>query len=175
MRKRFMNRGSAVVDVMIFAALLVFVILPVFSLVFEKYLLLNKVQSIKDAVDMAAISTYNSLNADRLGRMEVFAEISAAEETYINMLAANLKLDNNLNPFEESLAEGKVEIKSLIFYGKNFPLSCPKGLILTKPSVHSIIDVPVKPSLYRRIILSLTGQQYFKLEVHTDSEIPVNN
>ncbi len=169
------RKGSAVTDVVIFAAIVVFVILPVFSILMEKYLLLNKAQIIKDAVDMTNISVYNALDTAGLGKVDVDVDGNRAEEIYRRLLALNLKLDEDLKPLSGSLAEDTVSIRSLVIYSDVFPGSCPLGLTITGPSVHSVVVVPVRPSLYRQLVLSALGRQYVELEVHVDSDIPVNN
>ena len=62
MAKLSRERGSAVTQVVLMAALLVFIILPVFSAVIEKYILLEKARVIRDSVDMANLSAYNALS-----------------------------------------------------------------------------------------------------------------
>jgi len=169
------RRGSAVVDVVIFAAIVVFVILPVFSIIMEKYLLLNKAQIIKDAVDMTNISVYNAIKAAELGKAEVDVDETGALDIFSSLLAINLKLDEDLRPLPESLAEDTISIRSLIIYSGTFPSECPLGVNIKRPSVHSVIVVPVRPSLYRQLVLSMLGRQFVELEVHVDSDIPVNN
>jgi hypothetical protein len=169
------NRGSAAADVVVGAAVIIFVLLPVFSVVLEKYLILNKAQIIKDAIDMTNISAYNAMNAEKLGKTHVEIETGDAEIIYRRILASNLTLDENLYPLSSSIAEERVEIKSIIFYTGEVSEVCPKGINISRPSVHSVVVVPVRPSLYRRLLLNNIGKQYIELEIHVDSEIPVNN
>jgi len=169
------SKGSAAADVVIGVAVIVLVVLPVFSAVIERYIVLNKAQIIKDAVDMANISAYNAINAGNLSRNAVTFDSDKADEIYRFILAKNLHLDDTLSAKPNSIVEGTVNIESLILYTGGFPLACPEGTYVEKPSVHSCITVPVKPALYRRIILDLLGRQHIELKVHVDSEIPVNN
>ncbi|MGE5613935.1 MAG: hypothetical protein ACM3XR_05965 [Bacillota bacterium] len=168
-------KGSAAADVVIVAAVLVFVILPIFSAITEKYVLNAKAQVIRDAVDITNISAYNALNADDLGKVRVNASREKCVGIFKDMLARNLELDSSLDPKPGSVAEGRVEIKSLEIYSDGFPASCPDGTVILRPSVHSSIMVPVKPSLYRSVILGLLGKEHIEIVVHVDSEIPVNN
>lgn len=169
------NRGNAAFDIVIFTALIILVILPVFSAVFEKYLLSCKVQAIKDAVDLSNISAYNAINTGNLGVVSVDfgnAEIAAL---YRRILSKNLNLNEDLTPKENSIAEDTVTIDSLAGYTSGFPVTCPDGAIISRPAIHGHITVPMKPGLYRRLIQELTGRQYLELEVHVDSDIPVDN
>lgn len=169
------NGGTAVAEVIIAAAMLIFVILPVFSVVMEKYVLSEKARIIKDAVDMTNISAYNALDTTELGMVGVDVSRSKAMDIYEKVLRANLNLDNDLDPLPSSVAEGRVEVVSLEIYRSGFPGSCPDGISILRPSVHSSISIPVKPSLYRTVILRLLGKDHIDIVVHVDSEIPVNN
>jgi len=169
------NRGTAVAEVIIAAAMLVFIILPVFSAVMEKYVLSEKARIIKDSVDMANISAYNALDTAELGKTGVDVTRSKAMDIYEEVLKANLNLDENLDPLPGSVAEGRVKVVSLEIYRSGFPGSCPNGTSILRPSVHSSISIPVRPSLYRTAVLSLLGRDHIDIVVHVDSEIPVNN
>lgn len=169
------NDGSVVTQIILFAAMLVFVILPVFSAVIEKYILMAKARVIRDAVDVTNISAYNALTVPELGKVMIGADTSKILENYKEILMLNLRLDDGMEPENGSIAEGRVEIISLEVYSSGFPVECPDGGLLTKPSVHSSIRVPVRPSLYSSIILGMLGRDYIDIIVHVDSEIPVNN
>lgn len=169
------DAGSAVADVVIMAAVLVFVVFPVFSAVIEKYIVLDKARLIRDSVDMTNISVYDALNAESLGKVSVDFFDARADDIFQELLCRNLKLDSGLIPRRDSVAEAKVEILSLTFYMEGFPTICPNGSTIERPTVHSCINIPVRPSLYRGIILNLLGREHIDLIVHVDSEIPVNN
>ena len=169
------RRGSAAVDVIIAAAMIIFVILPLFSAVIERFILLNKAQIARDALDMTNISAYNSLSAGELGKTAVSFESGKALQIYRTLLSANLNLDDELNPLSRSIAEDTVSIESIVIYTEGFPAVCPNGTQLTRPSVHSCVNIPVRPSLYRQLLLGLIGRDYLDMRVHMDTEIPVDN
>ena len=168
-------RGSAVADVVIAAAVVIFVLLPMFSTAMEKFILSDKTKMIRDAVDMTNIAVYNALNTRNLGKVQVDVNHSEALKILEEWLCANLGLDSGLYPEEGSVAEGPVEIISLEIYMSGFPAKCPGNTVINRPAVHSCIKVPIKPALYRRLILELLGRDYIDIELHVDSEIPVNN
>ncbi len=168
-------KGSVVTEVVLMAAMLVFMIMPVFSVVIEKYVLMEKARVIRDAVDMTNISAYNALTAVNLGKASVDISQTEALDIFREMLGRNLRLDGDMNPKSDSVAEGRVEVMSLMICGSGFPAACPEGAVITKPTVHSCIRVPVKPSLYRGIILSMLGKDHIDIVVHVDSEIPLDN
>lgn len=169
------SKGSSVADVLVGAAIIVFVLLPVFSGVIEKYIILNKAQIIKDAVDMTNTAAYYAIEAENLSMNTVSMNSSSLVDIYSQFLSENLKLDYELCPLEDSIVKGEVSIDSIIIYTEGFPLTCPEGTRITRPSVHSSITVPVRPLLYRQIILNMLGKEYIKLKIHLDTEIPVNN
>lgn len=169
------KKGSAVIDVVVAAAMIIFVILPVFSTVAEKYVLMEKARMIRDAVDMTNISSYNALKTGSLGQVSIRFEGAEAMDIFEKLLCVNLGLDKDLYPEAGSMAEGRVTVSSLEIYTDAFPAVCPGGAAITGPSVHSCVKVPVKPSLYRGLILGMLGKDYIEIEVHVDSEIPVNN
>ena len=169
------RRGSAAVEAVIGAAIIMFVVFPVFSAVVEKYIIANKAQIIRDAVDLTNIAVYNAVEAGNLGKNEIMICNEELERIYRTILAKNLNLKADLSPERDSVADGTVGIKSLAVFTGGFPLACPDGTAITRPAVHSRLTVPVKPSLYRGIILGMLGKQYIELEVHVDSDIPVDN
>ena len=169
------NKGSSIAIIVLSTALIVFVLFPVFAAIIERYIIADKVEIIKDAIDIANISTYMAIDKNNMGKDTITLQDETVNSIYRSMLAKNLNLDNNLNPNSSSVSDGAVIIKSLEIYTSGFPLTCPDGTIITRPSVHAYITVPLKPSLYRQIILQILGKQYVELIIHLDTEIPVNN
>lgn len=175
MKKHSRERGSAVTQTVLMAAVLIFIIMPVFSAVIEKYILMEKARVITDSVDMTNISAYNALSSAELGKVRIGAERSDILEIYRHILSINLRLNDDLEPQPDSVAEGCVEVLSLEIFSSDFPAHCPEGVPITRPAVHSTIRVPVRPSLYRGIILGMLGRESVDIIVHVDTEIPVNN
>ena len=79
MKKCGLEKGSAVTQTVLMAAMLVFVILPVFSAVIEKYILMEKARIIRDSVDMTNISAYNALSCTDLRKVRIEAGRSGPE------------------------------------------------------------------------------------------------
>ena len=169
------DKGSAVVDVVIAAAMVIFVILPVFSIAMEKYVLLEKSRIIRDAVDMTNISAYNAMVSENLGKANVYPDRDEVLEIYEALLCVNLNLNEGMTPGNGSVAEGRVEIGSLELYPGGIQAVCPNGAEIVRPTIHSCIRVPIQPSLYRRAVMELLGRDSIMAEVHVDSEIPLNN
>ena len=171
------EKGSTAAEAVIFAAVIVFVLFPVFAGVIEKYIVENKVRIIKDAVDMSAVSAYNTVTAERAGRSNTDpGEHSEIETLFKELLAYNLNLNPDLTPKSNSIAEGPVTIVQLEVYTADMlPIESPSGKFITRPAVYVGLTVPIKPSLYRQTILNMLGKQYVEINMHVDVEIPKNN
>jgi len=169
------EKGSGAMDVVIASAIIVLLVFPVFSTVIEKYIIIAKSQVIKDAVDMTNVSAYNALNSVNLAKADIEMNNEDIRMIFARLLAKNLNLEPDLSPKENSLAENRVIVDSVEIYTEEFPATCPNGTQIRRPSVHSCIIVPIKPAMYRQIILNALGKQHIELKVHVDSDIPVNN
>jgi hypothetical protein len=169
------NRGSVAGDVIIFATIVVFVILPIFFVVFEKYIFLCKAQLIKDALDITNISTYQAIKASELSRNIISFDSPEVLEIYKTLLTKNLDLEEFLKAKPNGMIEGNVLIDSLECYTELLPTTCPCGKPITRPSVHSLITVYIQPVLFREMIIRLTGKELIEVKVHIDSDIPINN
>jgi len=169
------QRGVAVLDVMLLAAIIVFVIIPLFCYVIESYSISVKTQIIRDAVDLTNISAYEAIKAENLSWNILEIDYEKMQSIYRGLLAKNLSLYEDMSPKPESIADEKVSIESLFVYNEETGVTCPNGTTLDRPSIHACIIVPVKPSLYRQFILEQAGKSYFELKIHVDSEIPIDN
>ena len=168
------NKGEAAAEVVLFAAVVVFVMLPIASAVIEKYIAAVKGQVIKDAVDIANIALYNSLDAVAGGIAETDFNGPEVMVIYKAFLAENLSLNPDLSPKANSVAEGTVVVDELYVYTSGFPLQCPRGNLIARPAVHAVVTVPVRPSLYRGVVLGLMGKDYVELKVHVDTDLPAD-
>jgi len=169
------QKGDLISDVLLFAFILVFVIFPVVSVVFEKYIAILKGQQIQDAIDITNTAVYNSLNLHATSIATIDFNNEEALNIYKELLAENLKLKSDLTPTPDSIAEDTVVIEELNLYIGNFPTSCSGGKSITRPTIHAVATVPVRPSLYRAVLLRLMGKEFVELRVHVDTELPLNN
>lgn len=169
------NSGSALVDVIVFAGIIVFVVIPVFSGVIQAYSIVCKSQILRDSVDMANVSSYNTLHGRMLGKSDVCIEDEELEQIWRSHLAINLNLGLDLEPQQGSIIDGRAELVELQACVSDLPVVCSRGVTLTRPSVHSVVSFPVRPMLMGRMIMRLTGEEFICLVIHVDSEIPVNN
>ena len=174
------NKGSIVSDMLMLTLVIIFVVIPLFGAVFEQYLLLLKGQAIKDAIDLTNLAAYNAMKIPEKSETEIKVTINDVKSNYIPMLVLNMNLNSDLSPKANSIAGGAVEIINITVYpkGMNFPVTCPEGGSISRPSVHSIIKVPIKPALYWNIYKFLTGSTGDGMRdcnIHVDTELPCNN
>ena len=172
------NKGSAVSHVISTLGLIIFIILPLFAVVMERYILYNKVNIIKDAVDIANLAIYNAIHTGDAAKNETAITIKSEMTLYKNIVAKNLKLNADMTPKENSIAEGEVvveELRAYLFTNTTFPTTCQQGNNITRPTIHSVIKVSIKPTLFRRVVLSTIGKDVINIKVHVDTELPINN
>lgn len=174
MYNRF-EKGSSLVDLILGAAIIVLVVLPVFSFVIEKYIITNKADMINDTIDLTNIAVYNALDTGAASKKTIDFNETEVLRIYRSLLAKNLLLNEDLTPKVNSIADGTVILDSIIIYIGNYPLNCPDGTLITRPTIHSRITVPIKPSLYRHLLLNILGRDYIELKIHVDSDIPIND
>jgi len=153
----------------------VFMILPVSAYLLDKCLVLIKAGIIRDSIDMANLSLYDSMKMEDISSCTIGFDQEALMAIYKSILAENLKLDEDLNPLKGSLSDGPVYIRSIAIYLSGFPCSCPNGTVLKRPAVHSVVSVAFKPSLFSGLISDLTGLSLIDCPIHTDTELPVDN
>ncbi|HOJ10595.1 MAG TPA: hypothetical protein PK733_08380 [Clostridiales bacterium] len=172
------NKGSATAHVIALLGLIIFIILPLFAVVMERYILYNKVNIIKDAVDVANLASYNAISTEDAAKNDAAIRLNSEITIYKNILAKNLKLKADMTPEGNSIAEGEVvidELKAYLHINTTFPITCSQGNSITRPTMHSVIKVPIKPMLFRRVILSAIGKDVIYIKVHVDTELPINN
>lgn len=168
------KKGSSLVDAILAATIIVLVVLPIFSFILEGYIFTNKIQVIRDTVDITNMAVLNSLDWVYLSRTGLDFNYDVLAENYKQILAENLLLDTDMNPKKESILDGRVIIEELMVYTGEFPESCPLGTQLLRNSVHSVIVFTVKPTLYSRALQLLTGTEFIEFKIHTDTELPAN-
>lgn len=149
---------------LIFSCIIIFILLPVFAYCYEKYIIYLKMNVIKDAVDMSVLSSYNAINSEVLSGSSVDLCIEKANQNLKTLLALNLNLDSSLNPFQNSVVDGQIQIKEIAFASS-----------ASKPSVRCKLIIPVQPCFFRNIISIISGKEYFDIIFEETVEIPVNN
>lgn len=166
------NNGGAIAIALIFLMIFVYIILPIFALVVEKEIVKAKAFNIRDSIEISAIATYNSLKTPDLSAAVVNMNDTKAKSIFTSYLARNLKLNADLTPKASGgIVDGKITVDSLVIYYSGFPITCPGGAIIKRPTIHVQVTIPVKPTLYKYTILSLMGVDKIDCPAHYDIEI----
>ncbi|MDD4494740.1 MAG: hypothetical protein PHV32_10440 [Eubacteriales bacterium] len=168
------EKGSALIDVVLISALIAFVIMPLLSFVLDWFILINKVQTIRDAADLAALTIFCSLDNDSLGKSQLDFNNESLLESYKEVLSKNLHLDSELSPDSNSVLDGQAEIEELIIYSDDLPAQCPYGTEIEMKGIHVVLRITLKPSLYRGLLQELGGIKSTDIRLHFDNELPVN-
>lgn len=183
------NKGSIVSDLLIFTFVLMFIILPFFSIVLEQHILLLKGQALRDAIDITNIAVYNAMDIEAKAETVVVAGRNESErlqtenrikDIFKPLLALNLDLNNDLTPNANSLVDGKVVIESIEIFptGLTFPIDLPEGDKVNCPSVYSIVKVPIRPNLFwnvYRYFRNIAGDGLQDFYIRVITELPENN
>lgn len=169
------NENGGISFILIMSLLVIFIIIPVFAVVVEKYIVQLKVFDIKEAIELSSISTYNTVSSESLSGVEVDYDNTKAKSVFENYLAKNLNINSDLSPKGSGIVEGTVTVDSFVIYSSGFPHTCPNGNNITRPSVHAKITVPIKPTIYKYTILQALGTDTINLKFHYDTEIVIDN
>jgi len=165
------DKGSIYTEVLITLCFLLILILPVFAYTVEKYLTLNSLQLVGDAIDASCMNAYEALDIAAASRDQLSIDINSMYPFIKAGICENLKLDSEMRPYSGSIAAGEVTIESIELYMNGFPRTCPDGRNVRMPSIHIRLKIPLKPGLFRTYIINEHGPVYFR--VHKDYEIPV--
>lgn len=125
-----------------------FIIILVGVFTIDVYYTNVKAEIAKDAVTMAALSVYKSIDISQLesGDITLNEQIISTFKTY---LAKNMKLNNDLSPRPNSIAVSQVEIEEFIIYKKDSNEKFyPDGNVINyKPSLYVKIKYDIEPML----------------------------
>lgn len=159
---RLLNRkGSMAADIVLTSFILIVLILPLLSFVFEKYIMVNALNEISDSIDMSCISAYQAIRFQDASRGNIYIDSEDLRVEFMRYISYNLS--PNL---------GEFELKELDFVSGSFPCTCSLGNTLTRPSVHAVVSIRIKAGIFDSAILGNDGVRI--LNVHRDVDIPVD-
>ncbi|MCR4441240.1 MAG: hypothetical protein QHH10_03875 [Peptococcaceae bacterium] len=127
-------------------AITVMIAMMLLALAFDTAYLYARRDAIKQALDYSNMAVYRNLDREKLADRLLAIEEIAAQDTFREFLAQNLRLDGNLNPLPGSLAAGPVQVADFrVFNPEDLPNTDGLGNPVTEVSVYSRVRVPVKP------------------------------
>ncbi|KKM13048.1 hypothetical protein SY88_00320 [Clostridiales bacterium PH28_bin88] len=137
------NKGTAAA---IIGVITVMLAMMLFALAFDTAFLYARRDAIKQALDYSNMAVYRNLDLDKLADGILYINKTAAEDTFQEFLAQNLRLDGSLNPLPGSLAAGPVQVVDFrVFNPEDLPNIDGLGNPVTEVSVYSQVRVPVRP------------------------------
>ena len=140
-------------------SIIFFIIMLVSTFAIEVYYMNAKAEMVKDAITMASLSVYKSIDISELesGEIQIDQDI---KDTFEEYLTKNLRLNSDLSARPNSIVAGEVEVVDFIIYNKsdNDELYPNNQLIYFKPSLYVRIKYDIKPML--RGILGNTKTVY---------------
>lgn len=168
------KKGTIGIGHIIFVTFFIVLILfPIFSFVMDKKIAMVIATDIKESLDMSIIGAYNGVNNNNLGKKTVDINNKNLEEEFLKLFCENMKLNIDLTPKEGSSLEYPIIINELIYYGKDKIGSlCPCGSEIRRPMVHVNITFSINPTLYRRMINRISGEDKFSITIGYDIELP---
>lgn len=137
------NKGTAAA---IIGVVTVMLAMMLFALAFDTAFLYARRDAIKQALDYSNMAVYRNLDLDKLADGILYINKTAAEDTFQEFLAQNLRLDESLNPLPGSYAAGPVQVVDFrVFNPEDLPNTDGLGNPVTEVSVYSQVRVPVRP------------------------------
>lgn len=130
----------------IIGMLTVMIAMMLFALAFDTAFLYARRDAIKQALDYSNMAVYRNMDRGKLADGILYIDKTAAQETFRDFLAQNLRLDESLNPLPGSHAAGPVQVVDFrVFNPEDLPNIDGLGNRVTEVSVYSQIRVPVRP------------------------------
>lgn len=156
------RKGSITADVVLVTFIIVLVILPLFTFVFDKYLMFIVLKEASDMLDMSCLSAYEALKFDEASMGVVTIDLQKLEIEFLKYAEYN-----------SSMLPGVFYLRELDIISDSLPSSCSAGTILTRPSVHAVISICYNTGLFDRLV---SGTEGFRvLNIHRDVELPIEH
>lgn len=127
-------------------SIILLVAMTLLALAFDTAFLYARRDAIKQALDYSNMAVYRDLNREKLADGILAIDKTAAQDTFREFLAQNLRLESNLTPRPGSFAAGLVQVVDFrVFNPEDLPNTDGLGNPVNEVSVYSQIRVPVKP------------------------------
>lgn len=121
---------------------------------------------IKTQMDMANRAVYAEIDRIRLADRELYIDKTDGEAKFYEYLKKNLKLNENLEPIGLNMRiEGPIKVLDIIIYNESdLPAITPVGTNIDMVSVHSRIEVHVRP-IFIGIFTNVTIRPYIDTDL----------
>ncbi|MCF8010888.1 MAG: hypothetical protein K9L17_08255 [Clostridiales bacterium] len=128
---------------------------------------------VRNALDISNMAVYKEVDVDKLSNGQLYIKEGPAENAFLNYLQKNLHLNDSLEPASDSSpVSGQVDIISFEVYNSTeLPATDSVGNTVNEVSVHSHIEVPLKPvfsGMFDKITIPIS------ITTETPDELTVN-
>lgn len=173
-RKSTEEKGYAGIGLMIIVTfLIVCVLLPIWTVVFEKKYA-NAVQvTVHNQVHAALQETAGEIELSQLAGQEVVyqAEVEAA---FRRSLQKHMRVNQSLSPENGSIADGPLRLIGLhVYHARDGIWHDQKGRRYDRPGIEVELSVPIQPHFYASQLLE-EGEDTVQLVVRQVYTVPVN-
>ncbi|MBI9013851.1 MAG: hypothetical protein JEZ08_16575 [Clostridiales bacterium] len=163
--------------IIIFTGILIFIVLPLTSFVFDQLKIQVVAGEVRQAINTAVEESYHSLQVPFLSKDEFRADNGLFQYYVEERLEKSLKLNSDKTPKAGSMLDGPFDIDSLLFIDSSMlPYTdSDTGKVYNRAFVEVEFTIRVKPLLYQQIVLEALGQPYKELSSKKKVTLPINN
>jgi hypothetical protein len=167
----WLRRGGMAADVILTASFLVFILLPLFAVTLEQYLLLTVRKEISEALDMSCLAAYESIRVADAASGDVQLDAAVLAGVFNSLIQRNLHLDGNFRPLSaNSLLQGGLMVRELTILSGPAAGTCSMGHAIRRLTVHAVVTGAYRTGLFDRAIMGTDGLR--SVTVHRDVELP---
>ncbi|GKX32298.1 hypothetical protein SH1V18_47780 [Vallitalea longa] len=159
--KRNEKGEIGVFELILFTGIVLFILMPIFTAAYEKQIMYKIGRDSNDIIKDSLEATYVTLNIKR-GSTKKIEFDDKFKRTFESYIRENMKLNVDFTPKDESMADAKIKVLEL------------KRINYPRKSVKVKLLLPIKPHLYRQIILDLMGKEWIGYEIVQEVSLPVD-
>ncbi|QUI25915.1 hypothetical protein HZI73_26240 (plasmid) [Vallitalea pronyensis] len=157
------NKGSSgILSILLIAFFVIFLIMPVFAAVFEKQMMTKIARDTKSIIKDSLEATYTTLNIEKTSIKDI-EFTSDFKQIFDKYVIDNLNLNVDFTPTDKSMADAKVQVTELQYEDR------------TRKFINVKVILPIKPHIYRQILLSIMGKEWIGYEIPYTLSLPVDN
>jgi len=171
------EKGNVNVSVVISIVVFVMIMLPILTLGIERYRINIIRNDTSTAVEISLLSSLTALDIYEASSEAYNFESDEFISTFTHYLSLNMRLNPDLTDTERSLVDGDVTINEIRYVGTdNLPYMNPNtGEVFVRPYFNIELNLIISPSIYRKMILDVSGVDGFHYTFFDDVSMPIDN
>jgi len=161
------NKGNGSISIIIIMMFIIlFIVLPITSMVFENYYVSIVSREIVDASYSSMSSTFDGINISRSTKDKLDYDLDI-EASFKEFLKYNLVLDESMQSQNEKFQNLEIVNFSNLYKGTVDRIS---GLTMNRQSIHMEMRIEFEPMF---IMSNVGGKK--TVDIHFDYEVPIDN